>query len=166
MYGISSDVHGAGLGLSSHFVSCAAAESSSLEEEDDILTGDDHHSSDDNGGDSDGGGEEEGEEEGNVPNESNQRGDHIMNTNNNSHIAKSRFMPFEDVAVGLLAERCHITPNMIPDPDSFRMYRGSGRKQERDRINSSAAKGDRDELRLPTYDWSVSVVLQHRIGSN
>ena len=101
-----------------------------------------------------------------MPNENNQRGDHRMNTNNNSHIAKSQFMPFEYVAVGLLAERCHITPNMIPDPDSFRMYRGSGGMQEWDRINSAAAKGDRDELRLTTPDCSVSVVLQHRIGTN
>ena len=30
----------------------------------------------------------------------------------NEHIAKARFMPFEDVAVGILAERCGYHPHL------------------------------------------------------
>lgn len=75
-------------------------------------------------------------------------------------------MPFEDVAVGLLAERCGIVPAMIPDPDSFRMYRGSGGREERDRVNTGGAKNGEQESRLPTPDWSGGVILQHRIDSD
>jgi len=39
----------------------------------------------------------------------------------NSHIARARFMPFEDVAVGILAERCRITPFKVADRKMVRL---------------------------------------------
>ena len=44
------------------------------------------------------------------------------------HIAKARFMPFEDVAMGLIAQRCDVTPTMVEDERMIQTSEGySGR---------------------------------------
>ena len=78
-----------------------------------------------------------------------------------STIAKARYMPFEDVAVGLLAERCGMEPTMVEEVDSWKMYRGGGGREERDRVNFGGGKGGG----LPTPDMR-GVVLQHRVASD
>jgi len=75
---------------------------------------------------------------------------------------QARYMPFEDVAIGLQAERCSITPRMAENPDQLRMYRANTAR-ERDNVNFN--KGKLNEKDLPTPNM-VDKILQHRIHSN
>jgi len=75
------------------------------------------------------------------------------------HVAHSRYMPFEDVAVGMLAERCGITPTQVPKRSMIRLYR-TKTKQERNYVRLHLGKVGRH--RIPGADvWGR--VLQHRI---
>jgi hypothetical protein len=75
------------------------------------------------------------------------------------HIAKARFMPFEDVAMGLIAQRCDVTPTMVEDERMIHMYR-TDTSEERNRVNLGKAKID--ESKLPPPDMEGRIV-QHRI---
>lgn len=78
------------------------------------------------------------------------------------HIANTRFMPFEDVAVGMLAERCSIEPYMVEDQSTFKMYR-TDTQEEKWRVNQGLRKID--VSRLPIADMRGKIV-QHRIYSD
>merc|ERR1712150_3409 len=77
-----------------------------------------------------------------------------------NHIAEFRFMPFEDVSVGILAERCHISPTH--DKEHFQMYRKET-SRERKRVNTpNFVLGKTDDDYLPSADMKGKI-LQHRI---
>lgn len=76
-----------------------------------------------------------------------------------NHIAKSRFMPFEDVAMGLLAQRCGIIPTMVEDIYLFHMYRTDTSEEIR-RVNGGLPKIDKHKLPMPDMKGRI---LQHRI---
>jgi len=75
-----------------------------------------------------------------------------------NHIANMRFMPFEDVAVGILAERCGIRPTTAFHK-LIRMYR-TRTKEERKSVRLHLDKVSRH--RIPGADIN-NRVLQHRI---
>jgi len=77
-------------------------------------------------------------------------------------LSLARYMPFEDVAIGLQAERCGITPTMASDPEQLQMYRTNTGK-ERDKVNFN--KGKVSEESLPKADMKGKI-LQHRIYNN
>lgn len=76
-----------------------------------------------------------------------------------NHIAKIRFMPFEDVAMGLLAQRCGFIPTMVDDQEMFHMYR-TDTSEEIHRVNNGLSKIDRHKLPMPDMEGRI---VQHRI---
>lgn len=76
-----------------------------------------------------------------------------------NHIANARFMPFEDVATGLIAQRCGIVPSMVEDPRLIHMYR-TDRTEERERVNQGLAKISKKKLPIPDMEGRI---VQHRI---
>jgi len=76
-----------------------------------------------------------------------------------NHIANSRFMPFEDVATGLIAQRCGIVPTMVEDPRLIHMYR-TDRTEERERVNQGLPKISKKKLPIPDMEGRI---VQHRI---
>lgn len=78
-----------------------------------------------------------------------------------NHISEARFMPFEDVSVGILAERCHILPTH--DTNHFQMYR-KGTSAEKNRVNAPhfVLGETADDDYLPAADMRGKI-LQHRI---
>merc|ERR1740124_1202648 len=77
-------------------------------------------------------------------------------------LAQARFMPFEDVAMGLQAERCNVTPTMVENQAQFRNYRVNS-EEERKKVTLN--KGKLDDKSLPTADMTDKIV-QHRIHSD
>jgi len=77
-------------------------------------------------------------------------------------LSQARYIPFEDVAIGLQAERCGITPQMVEKSQYFQLYRANT-AEERESINLN--KGVIDEKFLPTPDMTDKI-LQHRIRSD
>jgi beta-1,3-galactosyltransferase 1 len=75
------------------------------------------------------------------------------------HIANARFMPFEDVATGLIAQRCGIVPSMVEDPRLIHMYR-TDRTEERERVNQGLEKISKKKLPIPDMEGRI---VQHRI---
>jgi len=75
------------------------------------------------------------------------------------HISNARFMPFEDVAMGLIAQRCNIVPTMAEDERLLHMYR-TDTSEERNRVNQGKKRIDASKLPIP--DMSGRIV-QHRI---
>ena len=76
-----------------------------------------------------------------------------------NHIANARFMPFEDVATGLIAQRCGIVPTMVEDPRLIHMYR-TDRTEERERVNQGLPKISKKKLPIPDMEGRI---VQHRI---
>jgi len=76
-----------------------------------------------------------------------------------NHIANSRFMPFEDVATGLIGQRCDILPTMVEDPRLIHMYR-TDRTEERERVNKGLKKISKKKLPIPDMEGRI---VQHRI---
>mmetsp|Transcript_27407 Transcript_27407/g.33895 ORF Transcript_27407/g.33895 Transcript_27407/m.33895 type:complete len:537 (+) Transcript_27407:202-1812(+) len=76
------------------------------------------------------------------------------------HIASIRFMPFEDVAVGLLAKRCNIQPTTIKNENLMNMYR-FGRSEEVWRTNNNQDKMEKNKL--PKPNMKNGRIVQHRI---
>ena len=74
------------------------------------------------------------------------------------HVANTRFMPFEDVAVGILAERCNITPFF--EEDSIALYR-TGTREEVDKVNFDLVQIS-DDVWLPLANMT-NKIIQHRI---
>lgn len=77
-------------------------------------------------------------------------------------LAQARYMPFEDVAMGIQAERCGVTPTMIENQDQFRMYRVDT-PEERNQVTLNIGK--LDDKSLPLADMANKIV-QHRIHSD
>ena len=75
------------------------------------------------------------------------------------HISNARFMPFEDVAMGLLAQRCGVVPTMVEDPKLIHMYR-TDRTEERERVNQGLKKISFSKLPIPDMEGRI---VQHRI---
>lgn len=75
------------------------------------------------------------------------------------HIANMRFMPFEDVATGLVARRCNIVPTMTDDKRLLHMYRTDS-SEERNRVNQGRPKIDKSKLPIPDMEGRI---VQHRI---
>ena len=78
---------------------------------------------------------------------------------NQNHIEDIRFMPFEDVAVGMLAERCEVTPVKTRDRRAIRLYR-TKTKQEKKFVKLHLGKIERH--RVPGADIRDRII-QHRI---
>lgn len=76
-----------------------------------------------------------------------------------NHIANARFMPFEDVATGLIAQRCGIVPSMVEEPRLIHMYR-TDRTEERERVNQGLKKISKKKLPIPDMEGRI---VQHRI---
>ena len=76
-----------------------------------------------------------------------------------NHIADARFMPFEDVAMGLIAERCGIIPTMVEDPRLIHMYRIDS-PEERKRVKQGLDLISRSKLPIPDMEGRI---VQHRI---
>jgi len=70
-----------------------------------------------------------------------------------------RFMPFEDVAVGILAERCGVKPTSIDDPRLIKQYR-TNLREERLKIKNGMAKIGKGKLPVPDMEGRI---VQHRI---
>jgi len=77
-------------------------------------------------------------------------------------LAQARYLPFEDVAMGIQAERCGVVPTMIENQSQFRMYRIFS-QEERNKV--SLNKSQMDDESLPTADMTDKI-LQHRINSD
>lgn len=76
-----------------------------------------------------------------------------------NHISRIRFMPFEDVAMGLLAFRCGMSPTMAGDKRLLHMYR-TDRAEEVYRVNHGQDKIDKSMFPVPDMTGRI---LQHRI---
>jgi len=76
-----------------------------------------------------------------------------------NYIDNARFMPFEDVAMGLVAQRCGIIPTMAEDERLIHMYR-TDRTEERERVNQGLAKISKKKLPIPDMEGRI---VQHRI---
>jgi hypothetical protein len=82
------------------------------------------------------------------------------------HIAQMRFMPFEDVSMGMLAERCHVEL-FVNAHELIHLYRTGypyGSAQEYSRVDLNLG-------RLPDGDWLPEAnmtgrIVQHRINSD
>ena len=74
------------------------------------------------------------------------------------HVANVKFMPFEDVAVGMLAERCNIDPQ-LPSTAIIKIYR-----YQSDVAKKRTSIGDNrtDDLVAPAA-CMMNKILQHRI---
>mmetsp|Transcript_5438 Transcript_5438/g.11896 ORF Transcript_5438/g.11896 Transcript_5438/m.11896 type:complete len:560 (-) Transcript_5438:104-1783(-) len=81
------------------------------------------------------------------------------NDHRDNHIANMRFMPFEDVAVGILAERCGVKPTSIDDPRLIKQYR-TNLREERLKIKNGMAKIGKGKLPVPDMEGRI---VQHRI---
>ncbi len=77
------------------------------------------------------------------------------------HISNMRFMPFEDVAMGLIAQRCGIVPTMVEDKRLLHMYR-TDTSEERKRVNGGYPMISAEWLTIPDMKGRI---LQHRIHS-
>jgi hypothetical protein len=86
----------------------------------------------------------------------------------NDHIANMRFMPFEDVAVGLLAERCDMHATSVESPKLIKQYR-TNMRDERFRIKNGMKKIDKEKLPMPEmvgrivvgyYEYRVLFILE------
>jgi hypothetical protein len=77
-----------------------------------------------------------------------------------SHIANARYMPFEDVAVGLIAKRCNFEPTNIQNKAWMHMYRFE-RAEEKWRVNKGLERMPKFKLPKPNMDGGR--VIQHRI---
>ncbi len=80
---------------------------------------------------------------------------------NNQQMAEMRFMPFEDTAVGLLAERCGVEPS-ISDGNLIRHFR-TNLKEEHERVKLSRPKISKKKLTIPNMEKTI---VQHRIYDN
>lgn len=74
------------------------------------------------------------------------------------HLAHMRFMPFEDTAVGLLAEKCGFEPTNGNDR-LFNQFR-TPLKEEHTRVRHSEPKIDKTKLTVPDMEGRI---VQHRI---
>lgn len=74
-----------------------------------------------------------------------------------NHVARARYMHFEDVAVGILAERCEMLP--LFDKKYIRLYR-TNTQDEKDRIKENGKIDDYSSL--PAANMTDRIV-QHRI---
>ena len=77
------------------------------------------------------------------------------------HISDARFMPFEDVAIGLIAERCGIIPTMVEDPRLIHMWRTDS-DEEKERVRTGLDLIDRRKLPIPDMRGRI---VQHRINN-
>ena len=75
-----------------------------------------------------------------------------------NHIAEMRYMPFEDVAVGLLAERCGVVPDSAKGKE-LQHYR-TPLKMEHDHVKYGMAKIPKMFLTIPHMEGTI---VQHRI---
>jgi len=75
------------------------------------------------------------------------------------HIASIRFMPFEDVSMGMIAERCQIEPTMIEEERWIRHYRTDS-DEEKERVREGMPKIDKSKLPRPDMN---NRIVQHRI---
>jgi hypothetical protein len=78
----------------------------------------------------------------------------------NGHIANMRFMPFEDVAVGLLAERCGMNATSVKSSQLIKQYRTNIR-DERFRIKNGMKKIDMEKLPMPDMVGRIVVGYYH-----
>ena len=82
------------------------------------------------------------------------------------HIAQIRYMPFEDVSIGMLGERCHVEL-FVNAHELIHLYRSGypyGSAEEYTRVDLNLG-------RLPDGDWlpeanMTSRIVQHRINSD
>jgi len=74
------------------------------------------------------------------------------------HMKNFRYNPFEDVSIGLLAERCKIIP--ISDPDLIRQYRSD------EGLSKMLASDAADQIKLPPKATMLDKVLQHRVKTH
>jgi hypothetical protein len=82
------------------------------------------------------------------------------------HIAQMRFMPFEDVSMGVVAERCNVEL-FVNAHDLIHLYRTGypyGTEEEYTRVDLNLG-------RLPDGDWlpepnMTYCIIQHRINSD
>jgi len=88
------------------------------------------------------------------------KNNHLNEHHHSNHIANIRFMPFEDVAVGLLAKRCNIQPTTIKNENLMNMYR-FGRSEEVWRTNNNQGKMEKNKL--PKPNMKNGRIVQHRI---
>lgn len=79
------------------------------------------------------------------------------------HVEQFRYMPFEDVSIGLLAERCGYKPTMIPGIKVFRADTPKERKCVNEAIPMSECYKD-DETWPPDAHMSTKLI-QHRVES-
>jgi len=84
---------------------------------------------------------------------------------NNHHISNFRYMPFEDVSVGILAERCGFHSHMVAGVNVFR----ENTKRERKCVNNGISmtecfKDDPDWPRVP-INLFTELLIQHRVDT-
>ena len=75
------------------------------------------------------------------------------------HIAKTRFLKLEDVFVGMLAERCHISPTCERE-----LVHDLRLGTDKERFDVSMSRGALDEKKLTPADMAGRII-QHRINS-
>jgi hypothetical protein len=83
---------------------------------------------------------------------------HRTVTQENDHIGNMRFMPFEDVAVGLLAERCGIQATSVESSRLIKQYR-TNMRDERFRIKNGMNKMGKEKLPMPDMVGRIVVSL-------
>ena len=83
----------------------------------------------------------------------------IQCASDNSHISKMRFMPLEDVAMGLLAERCLIPPSNVKAEQMINLYRSSLEEEKR-RIRMGLPAMKRMKIPIPNMNGRI---VQHHI---
>jgi len=76
-----------------------------------------------------------------------------------SPIANLRFMPFEDVSMGMIAERCNVTPIMVERRRWINLYRTQS-TEEKNRVKEGLPKIDKSKLTRPVM---MNRIVQHRI---
>jgi hypothetical protein len=82
------------------------------------------------------------------------------------HIAQMRFMPFEDVSMGMVAERCNTTL-FVHAYEYIQLYRTKwpwGTAEERNRVNFNLERWPDGDW-LPPADMKEKII-QHRINSD
>jgi hypothetical protein len=77
------------------------------------------------------------------------------------HIEKFRYMPFEDVSIGLLAERCGYKPTMIPGIKVFR----ADTPKERKCVNEAIPMTEcyKNDTSWPPEAHMSTKLIQHRV---
>lgn len=83
----------------------------------------------------------------------------IQCVSNNNHIGSMRFMPLEDVSIGLLAERCAIEPSTIAKREMINMYRTEGEEEKR-RLREGLPPIMRMKIPIPRMHGRI---IQHYI---